>query len=431
MKYFLPYWEDWVHADFDPISDTYGKGSYSNSVFAHEIFSPPPYDGILISLGMFELKLKLIRENGRPKIRNFYNIKEYLRVPPNFPVFGDCGAFTYVHEKEPLFPVEKAVEHYHLLGFDYGVSVDHICSDTIVVKSGEEKKFSFIDAKEVREGKLKLFLSQEELEFRRSLSLKNAKKFIEFSRSCNFTPVGAAQGYSVETYIDSIKKLINYGYRYIAVGGLVPRKTPFISALLDAIHERIDLSGVRLHLLGILREELLSKTVSYGIYSFDSASYFRKAWLRADQNYLGVDGRWYASIRVPDCQNPRLRKKILSSGLKFESFEKMEQKILKGLRDYDRGKLKEVDSLLEEIMNYDKLFFRDDFKEEKYSKLYRELLESKIWKECNCEICRSLGIDVVIFRGTNRNKRRGFHNTLQFYRRFRALLEKQPAKVVD
>ncbi|GAB6075972.1 tRNA-guanine transglycosylase DpdA [Desulfurobacterium crinifex] len=430
MKYFLPYWEDWVHADFDPISDTYGKGGYSNSVFAHEILPSPPYDGILISLGMFELKLKLIRENGSPKIRNFYNIKEYLRIPQNFPVFGDCGAFTYVNEKYPLMSLEKAAEHYNYLGFDYGVSVDHICSDIIVVKSGEEKKFSFIDAKEVRGGNLKLFLSQEELEFRRQLSLKNAKKFIEFSKNCNFTPVGAAQGYSVETYIDSIKKLINYGYRYIAVGGLVPRKTSFISALLDAIHEKIDLSGIRLHLLGILREELLSKIVSYGIYSFDSASYFRKAWLRADQNYLGVDGKWYASIRVPDCHNLRLRKKILSSGLKFESFEKMEQRILKGLRDYDRGKLKEVDSLLEEIMNYDKLFFRDDFKEEKYSKLYRELLESKIWKECNCEICRSLGIDVVIFRGSNRNKRRGFHNTLRFYRRFRALLEKQPTKVV-
>ncbi|RUM46005.1 MAG: hypothetical protein DSY35_00105, partial [Desulfurobacterium sp.] len=108
MKFFLPYWEDWVHRDFDPLTDTY-SGGYENAVFAHEIFSPPPYDGILVSLGMFELKLKLIKENGRPKIRGFSNIKDYLRVNGKLPVLGDCGAFTYVNEKRPPLSNEKAL----------------------------------------------------------------------------------------------------------------------------------------------------------------------------------------------------------------------------------------------------------------------------------------------------------------------------------
>ncbi|WP_163328210.1 tRNA-guanine transglycosylase DpdA [Desulfurobacterium thermolithotrophum] len=429
MKYFLPYWEDWVHADFDPISDTYSKGGFKSSIFAHELLETTPYDGILVSLGMFELKLKLIKRNGKPSLRGHQNIKKYLRVPENFPVIGDCGAFTYVNEKEPKISVEEAIYHYESLKFDYGISVDHICSEAIVVEKEKVKLFSFKEAKESKD-KIKLFLSEEELELRRQTSIENAWRFLKLSKGKNFIPVGAVQGYTIETYLDSAKKLIDYGYEYLAIGGLVPKKTEFISELLDRLYKEIDTEKIKIHLLGVLREDLLTKMIKYNIYSFDSASYYRKAWLRAAQNYLGVDGKWYASIRVPDCHNIRLRKKILSSGLSFPAIEKMEQKILKGLRDYDKGTLKEVDCLLEEIMNYDKLFFRDDFKEEKYSKLYKELLESKIWKECSCKICRNLGIDVVIFRGSNRNKRRGFHNTLMFYRKLRTLLEKQPTKVV-
>ena len=31
-------------------------------------------------------------------------------------------------------------------------------------------------------------------------------------------------------------------------------------------------------------------------------------------------------------------------------------------------------------------------------------------------ICKEIGMDVIIFRGNNRNRRRGFHNTFVFYK---------------
>ena len=40
-------------------------------------------------------------------------------------------------------------------------------------------------------------------------------------------------------------------------------------------------------------------------------------------------------------------------------------------------------------------------------------------KDCPCEICRRLGIHVMLFRGAERNRRRGFHNLFVFYRRLR------------
>lgn len=55
---------------------------------------------------------------------------------------------------------------------------------------------------------------------------------------------------------------------------------------------------------------------------------------------------------------------------------------------------------------------------------YRKLLKDRPWRECSCPICEDLGIEVVIFRGNNRNRRRGFHNTRRFYDRFELELPK-------
>jgi hypothetical protein len=46
---------------------------------------------------------------------------------------------------------------------------------------------------------------------------------------------------------------------------------------------------------------------------------------------------------------------------------------------------------------------------------YRRTLEARPWEKCQCNVCTSIGMDVLIFRGSNRNKRRGAHNTLMLY----------------
>lgn len=37
-------------------------------------------------------------------------------------------------------------------------------------------------------------------------------------------------------------------------------------------------------------------------------------------------------------------------------------------------------------------------------------LSERTWSRCRCRICREASIEVMIFRSSNRNKRRGFHN---------------------
>lgn len=60
--------------------------------------------------------------------------------------------------------------------------------------------------------------------------------------------------------------------------------------------------------------------------------------------------------------------------------------------------------------------------DEELQPAYEDLLLNEPWRECDCAICSDLGIEVAIFRGNNRNRRRGFHNTHRFYQEFAAEL---------
>jgi hypothetical protein len=85
----------------------------------------------------------------------------------------------------------------------------------------------------------------------------------------------------------------------------------------------------------------------------------------------------------------------------------------------DKGEVGTVDHLWPLIESYTEYVEDEDLREE-----YSELLEDKPWEECECEICEEYGVEVAIFRGNNRNRRRGFHNTRRFYDEFKEILPK-------
>lgn len=49
---------------------------------------------------------------------------------------------------------------------------------------------------------------------------------------------------------------------------------------------------------------------------------------------------------------------------------------------------------------------------------YFETLRERPWERCSCPLCSEHGIEVCIFRGNDRNRRRGFHNTRRFHDEF-------------
>lgn len=425
MEFFMPYWEDKLDPGFNFITDSFSKVhvQYGPAVdkYIHELIDPP-YDGILFSLGVFLEKMSLNNDGQSVDIKGHPSLRSYLRLdnPHRLKLMGDCGAFNYVNEPEPpeQFNPMRVASLYHILGMDYGISVDHLVVKTIKVPGPEGRL-------------VKKELSRYEMRKRIKLSLDYAQKFLDISKSNNYqyVPVGSAQGYSPKTYRDSVAQLVEMGYDYIALGGLVRSTTKEIVDVLRTVHPV--LKGRRLHLLGILRPNSLQVFQTYGVSSFDSASYLRKAWLRSGQNYLSHDlSKWYTAIRIPQTENPRMIASATEAGWSLSEVEKLETECLTLLRKYDFG-LVPLEKVLGKVLLYDSLYERNGDDGRGLESRYMETLSERPWTKCNCKLCQSLGIDIILFRGTNRNKRRGFHNNAVFYRYLKNMNGQTGAIVAD
>ncbi|MEZ4314238.1 MAG: hypothetical protein R3F14_39970 [Polyangiaceae bacterium] len=105
------------------------------------------------------------------------------------------------------------------------------------------------------------------------MTLELARDFLDRCRKSKlpFEPLGVAQGWSPRSYAHATVELQKMGYQYIAVGGMVPLKTPEILASLAAMNE-VRRGETRLHLLGVTRTEHLHEFARMGVTSFDSTS---------------------------------------------------------------------------------------------------------------------------------------------------------------
>lgn len=404
--YFFPDWDDFVYEPFNLDEDKYLEGE---KTYAHEICGNRiPFDGILLSLSHLHLNKGALHrfDNGNgDRVR----LRTRLRIPKHILLFGDCGAFSYASEPKPPFSPEYAAELYHKFGFDIGASVDHIPLPLITVQNADGSKYNKILSESTR--------------YRRMLLTRdNAEKFLSVCKRRNykFTPLGVIQGIGVKSYIDRLHEYIDMGYKHIAIGGLVPRSDNKILEILSAARYALQLrtrssrENIWIHLFGILRPKIQPIFKELGVSSFDSASYFRKAWLRSDQNYLAPDGNsWYGTIRVPISTSTPMRQAAVDNGLSVKKLAEMEDKCLKAIEKCDSNP-SAAKQVIKSIDKYGPLLERKG-EDNHFSKKHALLLKDRPWEKCSCPFCRSAGMHVVIFRGASRNKRRGLHNTWIFY----------------
>jgi len=382
LTYFIPEWDDLVDPDYDFTTDTHsgGTGAWCNEVYAHQLYREPNYDGILVSRAVAEKS-----ETKDAKI-NAMGVHRFLRVPRNFPIMGDCGAFNYIEQKAPPYTTKDVISYYTRLDFDYGVSVDHL----IVPEFCEDKQFRY------------------------DLTIQNAQDFIEEHKRCGLTwePIGAVQGWDPDSYANAAATCVKMGYRYLALGGLVRCQTREIFATVEAVRKSIP-PETKLHVFGFSRLNAVRTLVNLGVNSIDSASMLRKAWLGAKLNYLTVHG-WYSAIRIPQSERSFRAKRLKeNASITPERLITLEQACLREIRAYARGRSRVSDGLVQLLHEYDVLVAGDRIGTEL---AIRRTLEDRPWEHCGCAICQKWGIEVLIFRGNNRNRRRGFHNTNIFYR---------------
>jgi hypothetical protein len=203
------------------------------------------------------------------------------------------------------------------------------------------------------------------------------------------------------------------GYDYIALGGMVPLKTRDILDCLRAV-DGVRAPATRLHLLGVTRTDHLTAFASLGVVSFDSTSPLRQAFKDDKDNYYTMD-RTYTAIRVPQVEgNPGLQKRIRAGLVSQERARVLEKRCLESLQRHAAGTLG-LDDVIGDLSEYERLYDP----EHDHSAAYRETLTDQPWRLCGCDVCRTLGYHVALFRGAERNRRRGLHNVWVFYRRLR------------
>ena len=388
MKFFFPDSQDQVDPSFDFSTEERSRLRlrHREDLYAHEVFKQPPFDGVLVS--------KAVLDAGRYSTAQKHRmlrvgVREFFRVNRSLQTMGDCGAFAYVREERPPFSVDEVVEYYQSMGFDYGMSVDHIIF-------GYEPTDRDIP---------------DEWRFRHDLTLTLAKDFLLEHRRIKgrFTPIGVAQGWSPASYADAVAQLQSMGYDYIALGGMIGLKTPEILNCLRAIQPILK-PVIGLHILGITRIESVQQFSEFGVTSIDSTSPLRQAFKDMKDNYYAAD-RTYTAIRVPQVEaNPQLVRNIKAGRVNQQEARRLEQLCLKVLRQFDDDACG-IEETLDALITYEDLYSdRKTFVAE-----YRETLTDRPWKRCSCDICKALGIHVMLFRGAERNRRRGFHNLFVFY----------------
>ncbi|MEM9458054.1 MAG: tRNA-guanine transglycosylase DpdA [Myxococcota bacterium] len=418
MKYFLPDAQDLVDPSFDFVRETRSpdRTRQRDDLYAHEVFATRAYDGVLLSKGIVDAigggagryaqtqRLRLLREG----VKDFFRVKGPRSQRLLF--MGDCGAFTYVGERKPPFSIDDVLGFYDACGFDYGISVDHIILD--YRPDWDQKRFGADGVPAaVRE--------------RQELTLDLARDFLRqhHAGGLRFTPLGVAQGWSPESYARSVRALQKIGYKYIAIGGLVPLKTP---DLLDVLHAVGDArkARVKLHLLGVTRVAHIAAFKSLGVASFDSTSPLRQAFKDEKDNYYTLD-RAYTALRIPQVQgNTKLEKRIRSGEVDQHRAREAEQKCLRFMAEFHEGKRK-ARSVLAALQDYEQIHSPGRTRIE----AYRETLDAAPWRDCTCDVCKALGHHVILFRGAERNRRRGFHNVWVFYQRVQRGLTQEHAAV--
>lgn len=415
MKFIYADSLDFIDPAYDFATDSHAPGRqiYWDDRYPHEYMRTPPYDGVLVSRAIVgDHRFKGRYTSGQAMRFRRIGARAFLRLNGpaciDMPVYGDCGAFSYVNEATPPYSSEEMLEFYVDGGFSHGCSVDHVIFDFDRECKGLEG-------------------GSDEARRRFEITLANAEDFLALSRRYPaFTPLGVVQGWSPDSKAAAAQRLEAMGYRYLAIGGMVPLNAKSIHLCLQAIRGRLK-SETRLHLLGFAKAEQIKEFTHYDIESFDSTSPLLRAFKDAKANYYvlrpegGLD--YYAAIRIPQStENPRLIRAAKEGRYRQEDLVNLEQTALQLVRSYDRGEAS-LEQTIEAVAAYSRLFILDEDLTTQQNEralettrsLLRRTLSDQPWKYCSCRVCESASVEVMIFRSSNRNKRRGFHNLGVYY----------------
>lgn len=427
MKFIFADSLDYVDPRYDFLTDRSpsDREPYWDDNFPHEFLGYAPYDGMLVSraiVGGHQGGGKY-SESQAMRFRRI-GAREFLRFreedyPGSF-MFGDCGAFSYHRQEYPPYSAEEMVDFYGDGRFTHGCSIDHVIFD-FVEKNDEDS----LEPAQLDENRRRF-----------EITSSNAEEFLKESKRLgnSFTPMGVVQGWSPRSMADAALRLKKMGYSYLAIGGMVPLRAPQIKMALEEIRSTIG-DEISIHILGFAKAEEIASFSHLNITSFDTTSPLLRAFKDSNRNYYSLKPEggieYYSAIRIPQAiENSGLKSLAKEGVYSQEDLQSREAVALKTLRAYDRDEVGEAETL-DAIMAYTAplAIGRDHGhspnemrKLDVLRERYQKTLHDRPWKSCHCEVCSQVGVEVIIFRASNRNKRRGIHN-LQAYRKHLGQIE--------
>lgn len=397
MKFFFPDSIDQVDPAYDFECEVHppGRVRQRTDKYAHELLDTAPYDGILVSMAIVSRShgkgRYTISQAERLKREGAHRFFRAYAAPVPLAMMGDCGAYAYIKEHEPPFSVDDVLDFYEACQFDYVLSLDHVIPGFFVPGRSERRGPS-----------IALIAKWQE---RQTLTLALAEEFLLEHRARGHAsqPIGVAQGWDAGSYGRAIHALEGIGYDYIALGGIGSLPTEDVLSSIEAA-DAARRPTTRFHVLGASRLEIIDHLPKLGVVSFDTTMPLRQAFMDDKHNYHTSD-RAYLAIRVPQVHgNVEMRKRIRNAEVPAHEALRLERLCLDVLRRFDNGEAGMMEAL-HAVRDYELLFNGRD-----QTEAYGTLLEDRPWKHCSCVFCQQFGIQIVIFRCKERNKRRGFHN---------------------
>ncbi|MBX9624191.1 MAG: hypothetical protein K2X82_10315 [Gemmataceae bacterium] len=415
MRFFFPDAHELVDPgyDFARRHDPPRGVGQQDGRYAHELLDPAPYDGILLSRGVIQgkgsdadgrfrdAKYKLSEQQRLYRV----GAREFFRAGGRPLLFvGDCGAFSYRAEPEPPYTVDGVVGFYEACRVDWGVSVDH------VILGYDHRLDSRTPGGEV----------PADWRRRQEITMTLAGEFIRRARAGRhaFEPVGAAQGWSPGSYAVCVADLQKMGYRRVALGGMVALKSAEVLRVLAGVSE-VRRPETELHLLGLNRLDHVAAFRRFGVTSFDSTSPLTQAFKDDRDNYY-TPGRTYSAVRVRIADpkvTPELRRLMAAGGLTQTDALRLEGEAWAAVLGYAARRVPLEDAVAA-VLRYERPFGGHPANAARY----RETLADRPWETCGCAVCAALGVHCVLFRGAERNRRRGFHNLSVTHRELRKAL---------
>ena len=117
VDFFFPDSQDQIDPsyDFERESSSPDRVRQRDDRYAHEVISPAPYTGVLLSKALVDgpgSKYTFAQRHRlyRLGVRRFFRLDE--GEGPSLATLGDCGAFNYVREESPPYSVEEVVDFY-------------------------------------------------------------------------------------------------------------------------------------------------------------------------------------------------------------------------------------------------------------------------------------------------------------------------------